>query len=68
MPNEAKRDPRVDPKSGDVFAGADGRVREVVCIANYVVYRFQFGWKKYHLLMHSWRKWAKNAKVLHAAD
>ncbi len=62
------RDPRVDPKPGDVLA-KDSRVREVVRVGRLViVFRFQFGWKEYERLIPNWPIWAHDAEVLHAAE
>ena len=61
------RDPRQDPKAGDRLT-ANGVDRNVQLIS-------AAGWIRYYnrrrhvwTSVDGWRKWAKNAEVIHAAD
>jgi hypothetical protein len=68
----APRDPRKQPKAGDVLC-SNGRVRDVVFVRapkrkGTVSYRFQFGWKTYTLSVKAWRRWSESARVLKYAD
>lgn len=68
MPQENSRDPRIDPRKGDILC-VEGRVREVTHQEDsYCVYRFQFGWKTYTPSLKHWRRWAANAKVIRRAE
>lgn len=66
-----KRDPRVDPKLGDVLQTEKFR-RTVERIADgYIYYRRRgIDLTGYHnrTKIGGWMRWAKNAEVIHAAD
>lgn len=68
-----KRDPRVDPKPGDILKR--GKVlRRVTYGANAAhgsaaLIRYTDGIKDFNCLLSSWRRhWAKRAKVIHGAE
>jgi hypothetical protein len=71
-----ERDPRVDPKAGDVFVKGS-RWRKVTSIEpshrendkdrDDIRWRTATG-KTNAMFRHHWVKWSKNAEVVHAAD
>ena len=68
------RDPRKDPMPGDELEKRNVRWtthREVQVVMNRAVRYVELG-DYYHTIndcvLKSWRKWAKDAEVLHAAD
>ena len=68
----AARDPRVDPKLGDVLR-KDGRDRTVQKCVSYGPFRdvdihYYCDRHSCSIFLRNWRKWAKDAEVLHAAD
>lgn len=68
-PVETPRDPRVDPKPGDVLRKGK-RVRTVLVVSkvfNRVTYTTASGIET-HVLLSYWADWADNAEVLNAAD
>jgi hypothetical protein len=78
MPDEKVRDPRIDPRPGDVlekkyqgqyFESRGYHQRRVVRIAGRLEYS-QAGWMEGSTRLcdfSTWRRWAKNAEVIHHA-
>lgn len=70
--DKAQRDPRKNPKVGDVLSskGLQRQVSEVVCEATgdirIIWARSMSKWGSTYL--YAWRKWARDAEVLHVAD
>jgi hypothetical protein len=75
MPSDApKRDPRNRPLPGDILTmgGCRREVKEGVGSAKVVTFHeIQFGSNVAYLRdakMQAWRNWARDARVIHAAD
>ena len=72
--SETKRDPRQDPKVGDVLQTSEGVRREVrfIELPNRenpdITYFSPPRNRKMYIFRSNWRKWAKDAKVIRAAD
>lgn len=75
----SKRDPRVDPKPGDVLHKMTDPVmlliteRQVLPVPGglsheWVYYRVNDGRATRSTSLNKWRKWAKSAEVIHAAE
>lgn len=62
---DAQRDPRVDPRPGDVLRSRNGIVREITVVlwGPSVVRCIEFGREK-NPNIKQWRKWAKEATVI----
>lgn len=71
MPTTSERNPRVDPKPGDVLKSLAGQTRTVIEIHEGPGRKF-VGWvnnkKRGAMYVPSWRWWAKDAEVLRHAD
>lgn len=74
---EAKRDPRVDPKAGDIlqkkyqgqyFESRSTYARQVDEVDDGKVTYVGENVCAPTMSLKSWRRWAKNAEVIHAAD
>jgi hypothetical protein len=67
-----KRDPKKDPEVGDVLSllGSSRQVEEIRCDLSGLIHigwnspKGDGGWMR----LVSWRRWAKNAEVIHAVD
>ncbi len=67
-----QRDPRVDPRPGDELF-KDGKERVVVgrrerCGAAWFDIYYDGADRRYRCTDYTWRKWAKDAEVLHVAE
>lgn len=66
--NSLPRDPRFDPRPGDIvelYNGARGVVLKRILFLVYV--EFSHGYGRQWLLIPRWREWSKNASVVHVA-
>ena len=61
------RDPRVDPKAGDISRNSDGKEFKVVKRDGDTVCYLTDG-EYEEMEIEDWRKWAANDEVLHVAD
>ncbi len=74
MPEVEKRDPRVDPRSGDVLLGARSmkarKARTVYQVDDDGLVRFQIGGSKsaHWWGIQAWREWAATATVIRTAE
>lgn len=70
----SERDPRVDPRAGDAAQSRDDYImRDVLRTltergVTYVVWRRQFGWKKYRMTLQTWRRKYKGAECVYPAE
>lgn len=75
MPNEAKRDPRIVPKVGDILhrrwtrtITRIGRLRPeragFIGVEYWTPSAKSPGW----MILSKWKRWAKKAEVIHCAD
>lgn len=65
-----KRDPRIDPKPGDVLA-KNGKKRTVLFLVpcgSWADIYYQSQGRKVRCYSGTWRDWAKGAEVFHAAE
>ena len=71
MPSE--RDPRKDPKPGDVLFGNNGGRKERRTVTAVAVKMVMYtkradGYMESMRPLRSWQSWAKDAEVIHRAD
>lgn len=69
--NSTKRDPRIDPKAGDVLEKMGKRllfVRRVRRIYGVEVYYQDGNQQVCVCFLKAWRRWAKNAEVIHVGE
>ncbi len=64
----SERDPRVDPRPDDILTKASGARVIVMAWAGGVKYRALGAVDETWTTLDEWRKWAKNAEVIHAAE
>lgn len=63
-----ERDPRLEPRKGDRLRQPNSEsYREVLGVSDMVHFQVSSTTLMYHAGMASWRKWAKNAEVIHRA-
>lgn len=68
MTKNEKRDPRIDPRRGDIVRGHGSRGRERTIHTEYISGRF--GWATESPLasgmvtLNGWRRWAKDGEVI----
>lgn len=76
MKNQSRRDPRIDPRAGDVLRriGAKTGEREVLSVGAFspggrIGVLYPTGYRDYRWVdMEMWRQWAAKAEVIDAAE
>lgn len=63
----SERDPRIDPKAGDVVENQDGNLFKVVKRDGDIVCYLDNGSDYEEIALDEWQLYAKSDKVLHAA-
>ena len=63
----SERDPRVDPKVGEQLKVPQVDYRTVVGVDNGRI-KWKSPWNESTCSLTTWRKWARNAEVIHAAE